>query len=312
MNDDLDNTWWSTTDALKRTGMHHALAGVALEPSTDGQLNIFLGRGAPARELAVQHVDTQRVCAWAAEWARLAFPTVQLSHKYAAALMCTAVPPVDDADIVPPWPYFLVHVPSGLLTILASDGRPIEIDRISCIYHREHWSIHAITTDIMLSMPWKHTSFMRDASAVREHVEGAVFDEHQQALMKHDERALVVIGRLLLNICLAFSDPGNVRMIGKGHAPRAPLSTQRPPNLTSRMFELGAPVKVDCRQYVRSYIAGDRAGLSVRMLVRGFWRNQPHGPGQSLRRRQWIEPYWKGDIGAPILTRDHELLRNRR
>lgn len=34
--------------------------------------------------------------------------------------------------------------------------------------------------------------------------------------------------------------------------------------------------------------------LTVRVLVTGHWRNQPHGPGRMYRRLQWIEPYWKG------------------
>lgn len=34
--------------------------------------------------------------------------------------------------------------------------------------------------------------------------------------------------------------------------------------------------------------------LTVRVLVTGHWRNQPYGPGHSLRKLIWIEPYWKG------------------
>jgi hypothetical protein len=34
--------------------------------------------------------------------------------------------------------------------------------------------------------------------------------------------------------------------------------------------------------------------VSKRFTVRGHWRNQAHGPGRSLHRRQWIQPYWKG------------------
>jgi hypothetical protein len=28
--------------------------------------------------------------------------------------------------------------------------------------------------------------------------------------------------------------------------------------------------------------------------VSGFWREQAHGPSRSLRKTQWIEPYWRG------------------
>ena len=40
---------------------------------------------------------------------------------------------------------------------------------------------------------------------------------------------------------------------------------------------------------------------NVRWVVSGHWRNQAHGPDQSLRRRQWIPSYTKGPDGAPLL-----------
>lgn len=43
---------------------------------------------------------------------------------------------------------------------------------------------------------------------------------------------------------------------------------------------------------------------SRRWIVEGFWRNQPYGPGRSLRRRQWIDPYMKGPSDKPLVVRD--------
>jgi len=37
-----------------------------------------------------------------------------------------------------------------------------------------------------------------------------------------------------------------------------------------------------------------------RWPVSGHWRNQPYGPGRSLRRLQYIDPYLKGPEGAPV------------
>lgn len=52
-------------------------------------------------------------------------------------------------------------------------------------------------------------------------------------------------------------------------------------------------------------VTAQRGGwhLTVRVRVRGHWRNQPHGPGRSLRRLQWIEPFWRGpdnDVAEPV------------
>jgi len=38
-----------------------------------------------------------------------------------------------------------------------------------------------------------------------------------------------------------------------------------------------------------------------RWVVSGHWRDQPYGPGGTLRRRQWIPSYIKGPTGAPLL-----------
>lgn len=38
-----------------------------------------------------------------------------------------------------------------------------------------------------------------------------------------------------------------------------------------------------------------RLPYTVTFPVRGHWRNQPHGPGGTLRRPQWIDSYLKGD-----------------
>jgi len=43
---------------------------------------------------------------------------------------------------------------------------------------------------------------------------------------------------------------------------------------------------------------------SHRWVVTGHWRDQPHGPGRSLRKRIWIPDYIKGPDGAPLLTRE--------
>lgn len=40
--------------------------------------------------------------------------------------------------------------------------------------------------------------------------------------------------------------------------------------------------------------------LTIRIRVRGHWRDQPYGPDRMYRKRKWIEPYWKGpdEIGG--------------
>lgn len=48
-----------------------------------------------------------------------------------------------------------------------------------------------------------------------------------------------------------------------------------------------------------------RRRLTSRHVVRGHWTHQPHGPGHSLRRLQWIDDYIRGPSDAPLATRTH-------
>lgn len=48
-----------------------------------------------------------------------------------------------------------------------------------------------------------------------------------------------------------------------------------------------------------------------RWVVRGHWREQPHGPGRELRRTTWIPTYTKGPAGAPLLATEKVLVWRR-
>lgn len=67
---------------------------------------------------------------------------------------------------------------------------------------------------------------------------------------------------------------------------------------TAPRFRVGRPIKLEPR--VRSALDPNRVGtgktweLEKRFVVRGHWRNQAYGPESSLRRRQWIQPFFKG------------------
>lgn len=62
------------------------------------------------------------------------------------------------------------------------------------------------------------------------------------------------------------------------------------------------------RENRRDPFRGDADGpareYSHRFIVRGFWRNQPCGPGNSQRRLQWIPPFIKGPADKPLIERE--------
>jgi hypothetical protein len=87
---------------------------------------------------------------------------------------------------------------------------------------------------------------------------------------------------------------------------------ERPDKATARACgRLGRPVlPVSVIDLRRAYVPDTRedTGQEVggrhyrhRWVVQGHWRDQPHGPERSLRRKQWIPAHIKGPDGAPLL-----------
>lgn len=68
---------------------------------------------------------------------------------------------------------------------------------------------------------------------------------------------------------------------------------------TAPRFRIGRPIKLGPK--IRAALEPGRTGavweLEKRFVVRGHWRNQAFGPEHSLRRKQWIQPFWKGPEG---------------
>ena len=57
---------------------------------------------------------------------------------------------------------------------------------------------------------------------------------------------------------------------------------------------LGKSIVVNRQETREGGASGIGQPLMIRTRVSGHWRNQPYGPSHSLRRRQWIEPFWRG------------------
>ncbi len=63
-------------------------------------------------------------------------------------------------------------------------------------------------------------------------------------------------------------------------------------------FRVGRPIKLGPQIRAALSYARDRSDpkwkLMQRFVVRGHWKNQVHGAGRALRKRVWIQMYWKG------------------
>jgi len=242
-------------------------------------------------------------------WYDLGLPQVIVGHKYAAALMCTSVSPEACEFIRPPWRSFLVELPDGLLhTTDPETGVEVPFVRmIVWVTQRGKWN-WSIFTGGTLAV-WVHgidTDKLSDESN-----EFAEINEWKDTVFcygmtKEDERLRVVVGRFLQGLCLAMSNPLNVRPMNP--AAKSEFAAHRKNKEPAfRTFRIGTEVKVDCREAVKDFLSGRKrrvgSPLTVQSLIRGHWRMQPHGPKGQMRKLIHLEPFWRGPDGAPILSR---------
>jgi len=280
--------------ALRWLGLKYASKHAAGFFVKDGKINMSCNDAT----LTQDPTGITCVC-WAADWSRLAFPIITTSHKYAAALMTTTIP---DVPIVAPWPAFLMRIPNGMLS-LEHDGELINLRHAMVVNAIDYWYCLAIAeNDMSISRTGFTTAAMRAGDVHASTSDG-------DSLTTHDARALTAITRLIMNACLAMSDPRSVRPVGKA-TPAPTIDSTGMPKYKGGTFQVGGPVSVDCRQPLAEFLLGvPHSKSTMRWLVRGHWRNQACGPNLTSRAMKWIEPYWKGERENALLIRHHELRR---
>lgn len=252
---------------------------------------------------------------WSCRWADQAFPTITMGHKYAAALMSTSISPDLVSEVIPPFNAFMIEVPDKLLEIedpnagLTVSARYIIAQYVRMTSGDYTWN-YVVLTDGSLTI-WRH-GVPTTALAEEDPETITTWDEYSFALKStdRDERIHIMVGRLLTGVCLALSSKDSSKPIGKNHGTSAAVLRASSEPLV-RTFQLGRPIKIDCRQSVKDYVAGvSSSAPGVQKLLRGHWQRYHHGPkGNSTPRWHHKEPYWRGPEDAPILVRPMDLQR---
>jgi len=242
---------------------------------------------------------------FAARWVQQGSPTIILDDQLAASLMATNVGVESVEHIRPPWKAFVIEIPPGLLDYeFGGERRSFQL---IMVHHVQGSS----------GSKWVYWAKELD-DATRDGSPGIVsttttekmilegWDDMENAVNEQHTRAGYLVGRLILSLCLALSDPTTTtlrerkRSKGRGNRFRTANSIPDPRN-----FVMGRSITVDCRPAIRDFIAGTKemGSINVQTLVRGHWKHQVHGVGRALRKLVHIEPYWKGPEEAKILIR---------
>lgn len=245
-----------------------------------------------------------------ARWAVNAFPQVTIGAKHAAALAATRYP--DDVldEVRAPFSAWLIEVPPDLILMTDNDGRQTHVARILTGWDPVmKWSFIAYSAGsppVALNR-WGYTPSQLVDQDQPFGERGLLFPLNVSDL---DERAVTIIGRLIIGVALEMAEGSHV-----ASAPRGPVPPWKPrrrkrgaPNITPRTYVLKADIKVDVRPVLREFMLGKRGTApAVQHVVKGHWKLQPYGPGNSQRKLIWVQPYWRGPEDAPIAVRSYAM-----
>lgn len=244
-------------------------------------------------------------------WGDQAFPRILIEAKYASLLMATDVNEDALEYVIPPWKAFLIEFQEPIIECFCEHSQKnVKIIRIAVQvlknqFNEDVWNFIAIgESNVQL---WRHGLYIRDLCKI-------LPSDHDWenigvglAVENIDERAMLLIGRLIVSTCLAMSDPENFHEQKKTKGRGKKWHFNKTPE--TRNVILGKPVGIDCRPAIRSYMEGNRKTSMphVRFLVRGHWKKVAYGPQSSLRKIQHISPYWKGPEEADIVAKTIKL-----
>lgn len=200
-------------------------------------------------------------------WARSAYARLEIGHKIAASFCLTDVP---DGFVEAPWEAWSLVVPDGLLG---------DVARV--------WSVGL---EPMLAL--NREGRRRNLTRVESDMVKCLVRSSALALANPDEFK-------------KRRDHGFVSRSAKGRH-------DGPPDLAQARYMISAPVEVDLRENVAAALEDERLGRKhaspkVQFLVRGHPRMQVHGEGRALRKKIWVQPFWKGPAEGRILLRPHRI-----
>lgn len=292
---ELDLPFTSKEVLIRLGGKYRAVGFPVGEPTTDVEAarRVFDRHSETAAEAFSD--ETVKILLQSSVWARDGFQQVLVGHKQAAALMVTSVSEEMAQHVHMPWPSFYIEIPPDLLQFEPDSGRSsvsrvhgVLATRIELQSGNPQVLLLAAVDNNFVSLPGRDLAyFARGAQGLHWDDEGT-----EKASTKNT-RVTNLLLRLFVNVCMMMTSPDNYskrKSSGWGKTKR------QDPNPQTNQYLLRAPVVMDFRPAIHSYIQEGRSGreLSVQFLVSGHWRRQAHGPNRSERKTIWIEPFWKG------------------
>ncbi len=232
--------------------------------------------------------DHPDLSTFALAWTENNFAKLEVGHKLAASLALTDIP--DDMEVQAPWMAWSLVIPPDLFDKIGeNDGSGALVD-------------------------WARAFCYGSEVAFIVYSNGRVIGNIDRKKMIADEA--IPTGKLLDNlvrgVCLALSEPEQFRKKKVGSSHTGNRRESGAPDLSNARYLLTAPVQVDLRDVLKAVQRGEKKGgkgwkLACQFLVRGHPKNQAYGPNMQLRKRIWVQPFWKGPKESRVLLRNYVM-----
>lgn len=269
------------------------------------------------------------------EWKKSSFARLSLGHKVGAALALTSAP---DDEVIAPWGAWSLQVPDHLIPIDGGDeSKPrkrdeslkleadkaiekalgIKDDLKSTILNKSSLDLNdkkQVLHELIDELPPPACDIQRVFCLDSEPVFVLARTEATKSfvVLSHQGREKPpvwweLIRNLVKGACIVLDGAAPEKASKGGSWSASTRGRNGPPQ--GAQYQLGKEVAIDLRDELRRVLIGPKTGgaPAVQFLVRGHWRRQAHGEGRLLRRRQWIEPFWKGPEEARVLLRGHAV-----
>lgn len=232
------------------------------------------------------------------DWAHCSYPVFSLPDDFFHALAVTDFGEVADEDepFMMPFPAFFMQLPANKILLGARKLFVYRLPRwdkdLNVTWPHTHMTV--LTDNLAPYTRWTNATpkgkFLANKLIPNGDLDYGVAPLHRDS----DAEALRMARRVLANTLTYIESNGGLPTTKHIHGTK-PQPVERE-HKDRPLFRIGRTVKLapNIRRILQEGSTGVHWKLGAKHIVRGHWRNQAYGPKLTLRRKQWIEPFWKG------------------